>query len=211
MLSMDGFRWDYPDIAETPNLDYIKEHGVKAQSLKPSFPTKTFPNHYTMITGLYPDHHGIIHNNFYDPEKEMYYRTSNREAVQNGEFYGGEPIWVTAENQDIITASYFWIGSEAAVRGVKPTYWKIYEHHFPYTQRIDSVIYWLELPEDERPHLITWYMDEPDSKGHRYGPESTEIKETITYLDSLVGVFLNRLQELPIHENINIIITSDHH
>jgi len=210
MLSMDGFRWDYPDHVNTPNLDRIRDMGVKAYSLQASFPTKTFPNHYTMATGLYPDHHGLVHNNYYDPELDIFYSTRDREAVGNGKLYGGEPIWNTAEKQGIKAASLFWIGSEADINGMRQSTWNKYQHNLPYEQRIDSVIHWLSLPEEKRPHLITWYFDEPDSKGHKYGPGSEEVDQTIMYLDSLVGVFLQRLEELPIYEHINIIITSDH-
>jgi len=210
MLSVDGFRWDYPDKVPTPNLDYIAENGVKAKSLKPVFPTKTFPNHYSMATGLYPDHHGIVLNSFYDEEMDKYYAIRNREAVENPDFYDGEPIWVTAENQGICSASYFWVGSESAVKGVRPTYWKKYDHRFPFEQRLDSVIAWLQLPEEERPHLILWYIHEPDSKGHRFGPDSKEIEDCVVYLDSLIGVFITKIEELPYNDEINVIVTSDH-
>jgi alkaline phosphatase D len=210
MLSVDGFRWDYPDSISTPNLDFIASKGVKAKSLKPCFPTKTFPNHYSMATGLYPDHHGIVLNNFYAPDMDKHYSIGNREVVENGNFYGGEPIWVTAEKQDVISASFFWVGSEAPVKGIRPTYWKRYDHYFPFEQRIDSVIAWLQLPENKRPHLILWYIHEPDSKGHDFGPDSKEIEETVIYLDSLIGVFINKVEQLPYSDKINIIITSDH-
>ena len=210
MLSLDGFRWDYPQKANTPNLDRIAEIGVRAESLRPCFPTKTFPNHYSIATGLYPDNHGIVLNNFYDSSMDALYSTGNRESVENGDFYGGEPIWVTAENQGVITASYFWVGSEAPVKGVQPTYWKRYEHKFPFTQRVDSVIAWLSLPEEKRPHLITWYMDEPDSKGHQLGPDNPDLIPVISYLDSLVGDFMFKLNRLEIGRDVNFIVTSDH-
>ncbi len=208
MLSVDGFRWDYASKANTPNLDYIASKGVKAESLKSSFPSKTFPNHYSMVTGLYPDHHGIVLNMFYDEKMDATYSIGKRDAVENPDFYGGEPIWVTAENQGVTTGSYFWVGSEAPVKGVYPTYWKRYDHNFPFEQRIDSVIAWLQLPEVKRPHLITWYMHEPDHIGHVYGPDSPEIIKTVEYLDSLIGAFFKKIEALPIE--INIIITSDH-
>jgi len=210
MLSLDGFRWDYPQKANTPNLDRIAENGVRAESLRPCFPTKTFPNHFSIATGLYPDNHGIVLNNFYDSAMDVSYSPGNRESVENGDFYGGEPIWVTAENQGVVTASYFWIGSEAPVKGVQPTYWKRYEHNFPFTQRVDSVIAWLSLPEEKRPHLITWYMDEPDGKGHQSGPDNPDLIPLISYLDSLVGDFMNKLYALEIGDDVNFIVTSDH-
>lgn len=210
MLSVDGFRWDYADKVATPNLDRIAKMGVKAKSLKSSFPTKTFPNHYSIATGLYPDHHGIVLNSFYDPSEDRYYSIMDREAVEDGSFYGGEPIWVTAEQQGVVSGSFFWVGSEAEIKGTRPTYWKKYDHDFPYKQRIDSVISWLEKPEDLRPHLILWYFDEPDHIGHKSGPDSKELKSKVEELDSLVGYFMNRINKLPIKDQINIIVTSDH-
>lgn len=210
MLSVDGFRWDYADKVPTPNLDKIAKKGVKAESLKASFPTKTFPNHYTIATGLYPDNHGIVLNSFYDPATDRYYSIFNREAVEDGSFYGGEPIWVTAEEQGVISGSYFWVGSEAEIKGVRPTYWKEYEHKFPYRQRIDSVIFWLQKPEEVRPHLVMWYFDEPDHSGHKFGPDSKELEKKIIELDQLIGIFLSEIEKLPIADNINIIVTSDH-
>ncbi len=210
MLSMDGFRWDYTDKTETPNFDRIASEGVKAESLKPCFPTKTFPNHYSIATGLYPDHHGIVQNSFYDPEMDAYYAIRDRQAVENGEFYGGEPIWNTAEKQGVKAGCFFWVGSEADVQGMYASYTKKYNHDLPFSQRVDSVVAWLELPEEKRPRLIMWYMHEPDSKGHYYGPENPGLMPTITTLDSLLGVFLDHLEELPIYEDINIIVTSDH-
>jgi alkaline phosphatase D len=210
MLSLDGFRWDYMENTNTPNLDYIASNGIKAHSLIPSFPTKTFPNHYTIATGLYPDHHGIVQNSFYDPDLDRYYRISDREAVEDDVFYGGEPIWVTAEKQGVTSASFFWVGSEAPVQDMQPTYWKKYEHEFPYEQRIDTVIHWLSLPEDSRPHLILWYIDEPDGTGHEFGPQSPVTYQQVEYLDSLLGVFLEKLNALSYADQINVIVTSDH-
>ncbi len=210
MLSMDGWRWDYSDRVPTPNLDYIAQQGVQAEYVKPAFPSKTFPNHYSMATGLYPDNHGIVDNNFYCPDLDLVYRLGDRNSVENGAFYGGEPIWVTAEKQDVTSASFFWVGSEAPVQGIQPTYWKRYDNNFPYTQRIDTVIHWLTLPEEVRPRLITFYYNEPDSQGHRTGPDSPEIDEKVMEMDALVGVLLERLRELEHYHKINLIVTSDH-
>jgi alkaline phosphatase D len=210
MLSMDGFRWDYTDKVPTPNFDRIAAKGVKAKSLKASFPTKTFPNHYSMATGMVPDHHGIVLNSFYDEETDRYYELFNREAVEDGSFYDGEPIWNTAERQGVISGSYFWVGSEADINGIRPTYWKKYDHDFPYKQRIDSVISWLNKPEEIRPQLVLWYFDEPDHIGHVGGPDSPELESKIIELDSLLGYFLNEVEKLPFHDQVNVIVTSDH-
>ncbi len=211
VLSMDGFRWDYLQRAQTPHLDEIAASGVKAKRFIPSFPITTFANHYTMATGLRPGKHGIVANSFYDPEQKRYYnRPGNRKTVEDGSFYGGEPIWVTAENQGIKTATCFWVGSEANVKGVRPSYWKLYQHNMPFSDRIDTVLYWLQMPDEKRPRLLMWYMDEPDSKGHQLGPLNDSIVPLIEYLDSLVGVFHTRLKALPHYDKINIIIVSDH-
>lgn len=210
MLSLDGFRWDYASKTNTPNFDYIIKNGTAASKLEPAFPSKTFPNHYTIATGLYPGNHELISNGFYAPDLNKYYAIRDREAVENGQFYKGEPIWVTAEAQRVKSASYFWVGSEAKIKGYRPTYYKVYDHNFPYEQRLDTVIHWLNLPYADRPHLITWYIDHPDSKGHKYGPDSPEIIESVEFMDSLLGDFLNKVNNLPIKDSVNFIVVSDH-
>jgi len=210
MVSLDGFRWDYCSKATTPVFDSIAKYGVKAESLMPSFPSKTFPNHFTLVTGLYPDHHGIVNNIFYCPEFGEIYKINDRSKVENGEYYSGKPIWNLAEEQGVKSASFFWVGSEADINGQRPSYWKKYEHNFPFKQRVDTVLSWLQLPENERPHLILLYFHEPDSKGHKYGPDSKEIKELIPRLDSLIGQLMNGIQKLDIKDEINVIITTDH-
>lgn len=210
MLSMDGFRWDYADRVHTPNLDRIAQNGVKAEYVMPAFPSNTFPNHYTMATGLYPDNHGLVNNNFYCPELDMVYTMRDREAVENGIFYGGEPIWVTAEKQGMTSASYFWVGSEAPIQGMQPTYWKEYNTSDPFAARIDTVVSWLQLPVEQRPQLITFYFNEPDSRSHHTGPDSPEIDALVEELDSLVGVMLDKFAVLPVADKLNLIVTSDH-
>ncbi len=210
IISLDAFRWDYPEIYHLPHFDSIAQMGVKAHSIQPCFPTVTFPNHYSMATGLYPDHHGIVQNKFYDPQLKLTYKIRNRKMVMDGRFYGGEPIWVTAEKQGLKTASFYWVGTEASIKGIQPTYWKVYENKIPFNQRIDTVINWLQLPEKERPHLVLFYLPEPDAISHKYGPVSKETKGMVTYLDSLMWDFVNKLKKLPIGDEINVIITSDH-
>ncbi|HSV89101.1 MAG TPA: ectonucleotide pyrophosphatase/phosphodiesterase [Bacteroidales bacterium] len=210
MLSLDGWRWDYSARVPTPNLDGIATQGVMVEYLKPVFPTKTFPNHYSMATGLYPDNHGIVANNFYCPELDMTFRLGDRTTVENPVFYGGEPIWVTAEKQGLITASYFWVGSEAPIMGIQPTYWKQFDNDVALSAQIDTVIYWLNLPIEKRPRLITLYSHEPDSHGHDYGPDAPEVDQMLVYLDSLVGDLKTKLNRLPIAGQINLIVTSDH-
>lgn len=210
VLSLDGFRWDYADSVNTPNLDKIASIGVKAKSMQPSFPTKTFPNHYAIATGLYPNNNGIVNNTFIDLDRDLLYSIGNREAVEDGEFYDGEPIWNTAEKQDLMAATFYWVGSEANIQDMRPSIWKRYEHNFPFEQRIDTVISWLDRPVETRPQLIMWYMHEPDGVGHRYGPFSTEVNKEVEYLDKLVGDFMRKLSQLPNASEINVIVLSDH-
>lgn len=209
VLSMDGFRWDYTDKCETPNLDYIEVNGVKSEII-PSFPSKTFPNHYTLATGMYPDNHGLVLNTHYNYSLNKWYKTSDRSSVEDGRFYGGEPIWNTAEKQGIKTGTLFWVGSEAPANGMQPTYWKKYQHNMPFESRIDTVISWLQKPIMQRPRLVMWYLHQPDSWGHKLGPENDKINPKIEYLDSLAGLFLTNIDHLSIADSINIIITSDH-
>ncbi len=208
VLSMDGFRWDYPTKFYTPALDSISKIGVKAVAMQPSYPSKTFPNHYTLATGLYPDRHGIVQNAFYDDEMQKQFRMGDREAIENGDFFLGEPIWKTAEKQGVTSAAYFWVGSEA--KDKRPTYWKAYEHNFPFAQRADTVVAWLQLPEKVRPHLIMWYFSEPDQTGHEYGPDSKECSRAVETNDSLLADFIRKINKLPIAKKINLIVLSDH-
>lgn len=210
MVSLDGFRWDYTDSVASPSFDAIEEMGVKAESMQVSFPSKTFPNHYTLVTGLVPDHHGIVNNSFFAPKYNEVYSLGNRKAVENGKFYDGEPIWNTAEKQGMKAASYFWVGSEANIQDMHPSFWKKYDHHFDFYQRVDSVISWLSLEEKERPHLITWYVHEPDGVGHGFGPHSPQADSVIMELDNLLAYFMKKLENHPLADKVNVIVTADH-
>jgi alkaline phosphatase D len=210
VVSFDGFRWDYPALYETPNFGEMSLAGVRAARLIPSFPTKTFPNHYTLVTGLYPDHHGILNNSFYAPDLGGIYRIGDRQMVSYPDAYFGEPIWVTAESQGVKSACYFWVGSEAPIGGSHPSYWKSYDEGIPYRDRVDQVIEWLELPVGERPGLITLYFDEPDGTGHFYGPEHDSTRVVVEYLDGMLGYLRTELNRLEHHDRINLIVLSDH-
>jgi len=210
ILSLDGFRWDYPNKYHTPTFNSIAQQGVKATSMQPCFPTITFPNHYAMATGLYPNNNGIVLNKFYCKRLKETYTPSNRKAVENGQFYDGEPIWITAEKQGVKSASFFWVGSEAPVTGLYASYWKQYEEHIPFDNRIDTVISWLTLPYDKRPRLIMWYYHQPDEVNHNYGPDSQKAEKMVEWLDSMVGEFTKRIKTLAIADSINIIVVSDH-
>ena len=210
LVSMDAYRWDYPELYNTPVLDKLETEGVKSNSLIPVYPSKTFPNHYSLATGLYPDNHGIISNTFYDEELQHLYRIGDRSAVENGAFYEGEPIWTTVEKNDMIAASMFWVGSEADVNGHQPTYWNRYDGSIPFEARVDSVINWLSLPKKLRPRFITLYFHQPDGVAHDYGPVSEQTDSVVTYLDGIIGLLTDRLNDLAVAKRLNLIVVSDH-
>jgi len=210
LVSFDAFRYDYPVIYNTPNMNILAKDGIKADRMISSFPTNTFPNHYSIATGLYPDHHGLVNNSFPAPDLGMFYRMGDRQAVENPAFYGGEPMWVTAQKQGLRAASFFWVGSEAPVGGMHPYYWKKYDESTGYGERIDTVMKWFSYSEERRPHLVTLYFDEPDATSHSFGPESEETKEVVESIDSLVGVIRGKIALLPFADRVNLIVLSDH-
>ncbi len=210
LISFDGFRWDYLDRDLSPTLDKFKSEGVRALSLRPSYPSKTFPNHLSIITGMYPENHGIITNYIKDPYKNRIYRLGSEAAVTDPSWYLGEPFWVTAERNGIITASYFWPGSEMKPDYLHPTYFKKFDQKRPYKERIDGVADWLSLPYKERPHFVTLYFSETDNTGHKFGPNSNEVNNSIKLLDSLTEYLIDKLNGTPVKDSVNIIIVSDH-
>ena len=210
MVSFDGFRYDYMNWTETPNFDYVEKNGVKADGLIPVFPSLTFPNHYAIATGAYAGTHNITGNSFYDKNLQQNYSLYDRDAVRDPRFYKSEPIWVTAERQGIKTASFFWVGTEAPIRGIAPSIFKYYDGDISFETRVDSVISWLQLKEHQRPHLILLYFSEPDHTGHEDGVNKNKIIELVTKMDNLLGYLHQKLKTLDIYSQINIVITSDH-
>lgn len=210
LISLDGFRWDYSERGITPNLEEMKNRGVHALSLRPSFPSKTFPNHQSIITGMYIDNHGIISNNFKDPFTGERYKLGDTTSIREGKWYLGEAFWETAKRQGIKTASYFWPGSEIRDENRRPNYYHKYEHNRPYDKRVDGILEWLKLPTNERPHFITLYFDAADTYGHRYGTNSPELNSSIKNLDTLIGKLNKGLNDLNLLDSTNIIIVADH-
>ena len=210
LISFDGFRWDYMNKTDTPNLDRLVTAGVKADALIPSFPSKTFPNHYTIITGLYPENHGIVSNTMYDPVFDASFSLGNREEVRNGRWWGGEPIWVSAENQGLKTLCNFWPGSEAEINGVRPSYWIAYDGNVPNVERVETVLRYLDKPAKERPSFYTIYFSDPDDYGHLGGPDSSSINIAIQECDARVGQLIAGLEKRELFGKVNIIIVSDH-
>ncbi len=208
VLSLDGFRSDYQAMAHTPHLDAMDREGLSG-IFRPCFPSLTFPNHYAMATGLHPNNHGLVGNEFWD-ERGKHYRLSDRAAVEDPAFYFGEPLWNTARRQGVRTASFFWVGSETAIGRAQPNIWKKFDNRIPYRERADSVLSWLQMPEGVRPHLIMWYLEEPDHTGHHHSPESPKTAEMIQQVDSVVGYFRHQLAQLPIASQVDFVLVSDH-
>jgi predicted AlkP superfamily pyrophosphatase or phosphodiesterase len=208
LIAVDGFRYDYFEKHQPAVLNQIAKEGVRAKWLTPSFPTITFPNHYTVATGLYPQNHGIVANNIWDFGVE--FSMSKREEVENPRWWLGEPIWVTAEKQGQRAAAMFFPGTEAEIAGKRPTFWSPYEHEFPIDQRVDKVLGWLDLPAKERPMMITLYFSDIDSAGHRYGPDAIETRDAVQKVDAALGRLVNGLKQRGIYGKANLIFFSDH-
>lgn len=209
LVSIDGFRADYLDLGVTPNLSRLAAEGAHG-AIRPSFPTKTFPNHYTMVTGLRPDHHGIIDNNMIDPEiPDVAFALSNKAAVSDARWWNdGTPIWVSAERAGIRSATMFWPGSEAAIQGVRPSLWLPFRQAMPATARVDQVLAWLDEPVATRPRFVTLYFDEVDTAGHFFGPDSKLVAEAAARTDAAIGRLTEGLKARGL--TTNLVITADH-
>ncbi|HSW28931.1 MAG TPA: ectonucleotide pyrophosphatase/phosphodiesterase [Longimicrobiales bacterium] len=210
LLSLDGFRHDYLDRYPTPALGRVASEGVRADRMIPVFPTKTFASHYTIATGLHAEHHGLVGNRFWDPERGELYALGNRDAVEDGTWYRGEPIWVTAERQGMVTAAFYFVGTEADVGGIRPTNWKRYDAAVGNAARVDSVLAWLALPPETRPHLITMYFSDLDDIGHAFGPDSPETRDAVAAVDVQIGRLLDGFSALPHGGDVYLFIVSDH-
>ena len=210
LISFDAFRWDYVNKGITPNINLLINDGVKASSLQMVFPTKTFPNHISIITGMYPENHGIIFNVFKNPFNGREYNIGDSVEVKDSRWYKGEAFWETGRRQGIITASYFWPGSDLDLEYRRPNYFHHYEHKKPYKDRVKGVLNWLQLPSDKRPHFITMYFDLVDGVGHSNDANSPEMNLAISSLDSTLGLLLSGLENIQIRDSVNIILVSDH-
>jgi predicted AlkP superfamily pyrophosphatase or phosphodiesterase len=209
LVSLDGFRYDYAGKYGAKHLLALGAQGAMAgQGMIPSYPSLTFPNHYTVVTGLYPEHHGIVANSFYDPARKQRYSYNDPISNRDGSWYGGTPLWVLAEKQGMRSACFFWPGSEAEIDGGRPSYYLNFDDHFPDEKRIDQVIAWLRLPAEQRPHFITLYYSTVDHAGHQFGPDSPETATAVQHVDQLVGVLWADLARLQLP--IDLIVVSDH-
>ena len=209
LIAFDGFRADYVDRPAAVNLRRLAARGVRAERMIPAFPSKTFPNHYTLVTGLTPEHHGIVANVVRDRELGLF-RTNDTLAIWEPRWWGGEPIWVTAERQGRRAATYFWPGSEAAIGGVRPSWWYRYEHTRPNAVRVERVLEWLAMPADSAPALITLYFSDTDDAGHKYGPLAPQTDSAIAREDSALGAIMDGVDRLGLRDVVNIVVVADH-
>lgn len=209
MISTDGFRYDYAKKYNAQNLLKFSNEGVQAKAMIPSYPSITFPNHWSLITGLYPSHHGLIDNYFYDYGRKEKYAMSKKENAEDGSWYGGTPLWALAEKQGMVSASMQWVGSASDAGGMRPTYYYHYHEKFKPTEKVDKVINWLKLPESQRPHFIAMYFPEVDAAGHHFGPEARETETAVQLVDAAIGSLVQKVNDLGL-ENVNFIFVSDH-
>lgn len=206
LVSLDGFRYDYADRYQATNILAIRDNGAAASSMIPCFPSVTFPNHISIITGLYPEHHGIVGNSFYDPARDASYSMST--TATDGSWYSGTPLWMLAEQQGMRAASMFWPASDATWRGFKLPLSFTYDGRVPNEKRVEQVLDWLRLPAAQRPHFITLYFSDVDHAGHTFGPDAHETREAVEQIDKIIGRLHAGLDALSLP--VNLIVVSDH-
>ena len=209
LVSLDGWRWDYFERAQVPRLRALARAGVRSEGLIPPFPSKTFPSHYTIVTGLYPEHHGIISNNMLDSRIGERF-SMNAPTAKDARWWGGEPLWITAQKQGQVAASMFWPGSDVEINGTRPKYWRLYDDEVLNRDRVNEVLKWLRLPQADRPTFITLYFNDVDDAGHRAGPESKEVLEAAADLDREIGALVDGVNALSLSSLVHYVIVSDH-
>ena len=211
LVSIDGFRADYLQRGRTPALADLAAHGVRSTGMRPAFPSITFPNHYTLVTGLYPDHHGVVANTMLDPAitPDSRFAPSDFTAVSDARWWDeATPIWVTARQQGLRTATMFWPGSEAAIQGVRPDLWAHFDASLTPNQRVDIVLDWLDLPPAKRPGFVTLYFDEVDHEGHLHGPDSAEVDASLALVDAAVARLRDGLKARGLAADL--VVVADH-
>lgn len=210
LVSIDGWRWDYLDRYAAPTVAALAAQGVRADGLIPQFPSKTFPNHYTIVTGLRLANHGIISNNMRAADVPGEFAMSNREVLADPRWWGGEPIWNTLERQGGIASAMFWPGSEAAINGRHATYWMPYDDDMSQADRVGKILEWLKLPDGRRPSFLTLYYAEVDTTGHRYGPQSDEVRAAIRDVDASLAQLVAGVRDLRLDDRVHYVLVSDH-
>lgn len=208
LISLDGFRWDLADKYQAKNLIKLREQGVQAEYLKSSYPSLTFPNHYSIVTGLYPSHHGVVDNIFHDKATGVTFRRADKKMAVDSSWYNGKPLWVLAEQQQMLSAIFYWPGSEISMKGIKPTYLYNYSEIIPLDRRIEIVKNWLELPNEKRPHFIALYFPQVDKAAHANTADSEEARAAVQVVDDAVGKLMAVTEQTGLP--INFIVLSDH-
>jgi predicted AlkP superfamily pyrophosphatase or phosphodiesterase len=210
LISLDGYRWDYTALfpAESATLRALEKEGASVRALVPVFPSNTFPNHYSIVTGMYPAHHGIINNDFFDPTLGAVFKYNLPAVNGDPRWWGGEPIWVTAIKQGRKAAVSFWVGSEAEVKGVRPAHWRTYDPRLTFETRLEELVGWMKLPAIERPAFVAFYIEDVNANGHRYGPTSPEVVAAVRRCDERIATLLARLRGEGLEPNL--VIVSDH-
>lgn len=210
LISIDGWRWDYLERFAPPTLSRLAAQGVRAAGLIPQFPSKTFPNHYTIVTGLTLAHHGIVSNNMRAPDIPGDFSMSNRDVLADPRWWGGEPIWNTVERQGKVAAPMFWPGSEAAIGGRHATFWRDFDNALPNADRVKQVIEWLKLPVGKRPSFLTLYFSDVDNAGHTWGPDSDQVREAAMSVDRSIGDLVAGVAAAGLTDRVNYVVVSDH-
>lgn len=211
LISLDGFRHDYIEMHDASSLAALATRGVQADRLVPVYPSNTFPNHLSIMTGLRPVNHGIVNNDFFDKRRVLhkgYGHYSMGKGTTDSTWISALPLWNLAEFQGLTAATYFWPESDARINGALPTYHYPYSKHADYQQRIDQIIAWLRLPAAQRPQFIAGYFSLVDTAGHDHGPGSAETRAAVKRVDALIGQLHQRLAALPLA--VNLIVVSDH-
>ncbi len=209
LVSIDGWRWDYLDRFRAPNLRALASRGVRAAQLIPSFPVLTFPNHYTIVTGLYPEHHGIVGNNMNDEAIGARFSMS-AETAKDPRWWGGEPLWVTMARSGRRVATMFWPGSDVEIGGVRPTFWQPYAKPITVFDRVRRALQWLALPGAERPSFISLYFEPVDTAGHDFGVESPELAAAASLVDDAIGQLVAGIHAQGLDDRVALVVVSDH-
>lgn len=210
LISLDGYRADYLDRGYSPVLAALASDGVQAKGMRPVFPSVTYPNHYTLVTGLYPDQHGVVNNTMRDPVLGNF-SPGNRAANTDRRWWDqAEPIWVTAQKEGLRTASFFYPGTQAEIHGVRPSYWELFNSSVQPDARVDQVLAWLDLPADQRPSFVSLYFEQADVAGHDYGPDSMQVNAALVTVDAALGRLVQGLRQRGMFDDTNLIVMSDH-
>ena len=210
LISIDALRPSDVDASQMPTLNALADAGVRAAWMTPSYPSKTFPNHYTLVTGLRPDHHGMINNTMYDPELGSF-NLQSREAVQDPRWWtGGEPVWITLQRHGGRAATMFWPGSDVAISGVRPDHWLYYDGSMSSSERVDHLLHWIDLPAAQRAQFYTLYFDAVDHASHSHGPPSPQVDAALAEVDDALGHLVAGLRARGLYDDTDLVIVSDH-